>query len=155
MTPCDQPPTLWRPSANDVENANVTQFMSWLKRQRGIAHTTWNDLWEWSVHDLAAFWSAVWEYYDVVATRGPDQIVSSDAMPHTRWFSGAQLNYAQNVLAGAPQTRPALIEILEDETPREWSTAQLAGKVGALSRHLLELGVMPGDRVAAYLPNTA
>jgi alpha/beta hydrolase fold len=97
----------------------------------------------------------VWDYYAVIAARRPDQIVSLNAMPHTHWFTGAQLNYAQNVLAAAPRIRPALIEITEDEAPREWSTAELAGKVGALSRHLRSLGVMPGDRVAAYLPNSA
>jgi acetoacetyl-CoA synthetase len=151
----DQPDILWRPSRHDVDDANVTHFMSWLDHRRGINLITWNELWEWSVHDLDAFWSAVWDYYDVNATRRPDQIVSDDAMPDTRWFTGARLNYAQNVLTGAPRTRPALIEIAEDEAPREWSTAELAGKVGALSRHLQSLGVGPGDRVAAYLPNIA
>jgi acetoacetyl-CoA synthetase len=151
----DRPDILWRPSVHDMADANVTHFMRWLKRQRGITHSTWNDLWEWSVRDLYGFWSTVWDYYHVIATRRPDQIVSADAMPDTRWFRGAQLNYAQNVLAAAPRTRPALIEITEDEAPREWSTAELAGKVGALSRHLRSLGVMPGDRVAGYLPNTA
>src|ERR1700739_979812 len=97
----------------------------------------------------------MWDYYDVTATRRPDRIVSAAAMPHTRWFMGAQLNYAQNILTAAPRTRPALIETSEDEAPREWPTAKLAGKGGALSRHLRSLGVMPGDRVAAYLPNTA
>jgi acetoacetyl-CoA synthetase len=154
VTVTDRPDILWRPRPHDIEGANVTHFMGWLDRRRGIAHKTWNDLWEWSVRDLDAFWSAVWEYYGVVATRRPDQIISDDAMPHTRWFVGAQLNYAQNVLASAPRTRPALIEITEDAAPREWSATELAGKVGALSRHLLELGVTPGDRVAAYLPNT-
>ena len=152
---CHRPDVLWRPGAHDIDNANVTHFMSWLKDQRGTTHATWNDLWEWSVHDLDEFWSAVWDYYGVAATRRPDHIISGDAMPHTRWFVGAQLNYAQNILARAPQTRPALIEIAENVGPREWSTAELAGKVGALSRHLLEVGVMPGDRVAAYLPNAA
>jgi acetoacetyl-CoA synthetase len=151
----DHSDTVWRPSQNDIDNANVTHFMGWLKDQRGIIHATWNELWEWSVHDLDAFWSAVWDYYDITATRRPDQIVSTDAMPRTRWFVGAQLNYAQNILARAPQERPALIEIAEDVGAREWSTAELSGKVGALSRHLLEVGVMPGDRVAAYLPNSA
>jgi acetoacetyl-CoA synthetase len=151
----DHPGTVWRPSPNDIDNANVTHFMNWLKDQRGITHATWNDLWEWSVDDLDEFWSAVWDYYGVAATRRPDHIVNGDAMPHTRWFIGAQLNYAHNVLAAAPRTRPALIEITEDAAPREWSAAELAGKVGALSRRLLEIGVMPGDRVAAYLPNTA
>jgi acetoacetyl-CoA synthetase len=155
MIATNQSDILWRPSARDIEDANVTHFMSWLKRERGITHSAWNDLWEWSVRDLGEFWSAVWDYYNVTATRRPDRVVSADAMPHTRWFMGAQLNYAQNILAAAPRTRPALIEISEDEASRELSTAQLAGKVGALSQHLRSLGVMPGDRVAAYLPNTA
>jgi acetoacetyl-CoA synthetase len=155
MTVTDRPDILWRPTAHDIEYANVTRFMRWLRDRRGVAHTTWNDLWEWSVHDLDEFWSAVWDYYAVTAARRPDHIVSGDAMPHTRWFSGAQLNYAENVLARAPRTRPALIEVTQDEAPREWSTSELAGKVGALSRHLRSLGVMPGDRVAACLPNTA
>ncbi|MGB9227497.1 AMP-binding protein, partial [Mycobacterium sp.] len=155
MIATDQSDILWRPSARDIEDANVTHFMSWLKRERGITHSTWNDFWEWSIRELDEFWSAIWDYYGVIATRRPDRIISADAMPHTRWFMGAQLNYAQNILTAAPRTRPALIEISEDEGPRELSTAQLIGKVGALSQHLRSLGVMPGDRVAAYLPNTA
>src|ERR1700756_3398173 len=75
MTVTDRPDILWRPRPHDIEGANVTHFMSWLDRRRGIAHKTWNDLWEWSVHDLDAFWSAVWDYYGVVATRRPDQII--------------------------------------------------------------------------------
>src|ERR1700756_4360903 len=98
MTVTDRPDILWRPTAHDIEYANVTRFMRWLSDRRGVVHTTWNDLWEWSVHDLDEFWSAVWDYYAVTATRRPDHIVSGDAMPHTRWFSGAQLNYAENVL---------------------------------------------------------
>jgi acetoacetyl-CoA synthetase len=155
MTIADGADVLWRPRPYDIDNANVTDFMSWLDEQRGISHRTWNDLWEWSVHDLEGFWSAVWDYYGVTAARRPDQIVSSVPMPDTRWFEGAQLNYAENIFAGAPRTRPALIEIAEGAAPREWSTDELAGKVGALSRHLLELGVTPGDTVAAYLPNIA
>jgi acetoacetyl-CoA synthetase len=155
MTATDRPDIIWRPSPRDIETANVTHFTTWLEKQRGIAHAGWNELWEWSVHDLPGFWSALWDYYDVTATRRPDDFVSTDAMPATRWFSGARLNYAENVLARAPRTRPALIEITEDADPREWSTAELAGTVGALSRQLLELGVEPGDRVAAYLPNIA
>jgi acetoacetyl-CoA synthetase len=150
-----QPNVVWRPGPEDVDGANATHFMNWLKDNRRINLTTWNDLWEWSVHDLNMFWAAVWDYYDVTADRRPDHIATSDAMPHTRWFGGAQLNYAKNVLARAPLTRPALIEVAEDTAPREWSTAEIAGKVGALSRYLIRLGVGPGDRVAAYLPNIA
>ena len=144
---------VWRPVPHDISDANVTGFMGWLDRHRGIQIATWNDLWEWSVRELDAFWRAVWDYYGVTAARGPDEIVSTDAMPRTRWFRGAQLNYAQNVLARAPRNRPALVEVAEGSVLREWSTAEVAGMVGALSQRLLALGVKPGDRVAAYLPN--
>ena len=114
-----QPDVVWRPGPEDIDGANATHFMSWLNDSRGTSLTTWNDLWEWSVHDLNAFWAAVWDYYDVTAARQPDHVATSDAMPHTRWFGGAQLNYAQNVLARAPRTRPALIEIAEDTAEAE------------------------------------
>ena len=65
MIGCHRPDVLWRPSPHDIGNANLTHFMNWLKDHRGIAHTTWNELWEWSVHDLDEFWSAVWDYYGV------------------------------------------------------------------------------------------
>src|SRR4029078_9574382 len=114
-----QPNVAWRPGPEDVDGANATHFMNWLKDNRRINLTTWNDLWEWSVHDLNMFWAAVWDYYDVTADRRPDHIATSDAMPHTRWFGGAQLNYAKNVLARAPLTRPAPTEVREATSPRE------------------------------------
>jgi hypothetical protein len=55
MIVIDRPAVLWRPSARDVEDANVTHFMRWLKRPRVITHTTWNDFGEWSVRDLDGF----------------------------------------------------------------------------------------------------
>ena len=74
-------------------------------------------------------------------------------MPGGRWFEGARLNYAEAVLVGAPEDRPALIAVAEQQPPREISRAELRGQVGALAAALRELGVGPGDRVAAYLPN--
>lgn len=145
---------LWYPSRRDIDTANATHFMTWLARHRGVTFSTWNQLWEWSVRDQNAFWSAVWAYYKVESQRCPDRIVSSDPMPQTRWFEGGRLNYAENILARAPRERPALIEITEDSAePRMWSTVELSGMVGAVAEHLQALGVGPGDRVAAYLPN--
>jgi acetoacetyl-CoA synthetase len=158
MTFAERPGVLWRPTRHDIDNANATAFMRWLREHRGVDLQTWNELWQWSVQNLEEFWSAMWDHYDLTAVgvaRRPDRMTSDEAMPDTRWFAGAELNYAQNILARAPRTRPALIEVAEDAVPREWSTDDLAGSVGALSRYLLDLGVSPGDRVAAYLPNTA
>ncbi|WP_218045361.1 acetoacetate--CoA ligase [[Mycobacterium] fortunisiensis] len=154
MIECDNAADIvWRPKPSDIAAANVTDFMAWLSRHRGITVKTWDELWAWSVRDLAAFWSALWSYYRVIAERGPDQIVSPDPMPGARWFDGARLNYAENILARAPRDRAALIEVAEDQPPRRWSTEQITGMVGALSHELTKRGVRPGDRVAGYLPN--
>jgi acetoacetyl-CoA synthetase len=80
MIVTDRPDILWRPSALDIDDANVTHFMSWLGHWRGITHTTWNGLWEQSVHELDAVWSAVWDYDDVAATRRADHIVSTEVI---------------------------------------------------------------------------
>ncbi|CAN5703040.1 acetoacetate--CoA ligase [soil metagenome] len=149
----NSPQILWRPTSEDTSQANATQFLKFLDESRGIKLSTWNALWEWSVSDLGSFWAAVWDFYDVRAERRPDTIIANTAMPGARWFPGAMLNYAQNVLDRAPHDRPALIEVAEGTALREWSTTELEGMVGALSAQLLQLGVGPGDRVAAYLPN--
>lgn len=147
------PPVLWEPAHADVERSNATAFMSWLLRNRGIALNGWADLWRWSVSDLEAFWGAVWDYYGVQPQTPPQSMLGETSMPGATWFTGARLNYAQHVLDRAPSDRPAIIAITEDDQPTDWSTDRLRGEVGALAARLTELGVVAGDRVAAYLPN--
>jgi acetoacetyl-CoA synthetase len=48
---------------------------------------------------------------------------------------------------------PALVAVGEDHQPRETSWSELRGQVGSLSAALRDLGVRPGDRVAAYVGN--
>ncbi len=144
---------VWQPRPADVERANVTRFLGWLRAQRGLDLDGWPALWDWSVTDLQAFWRAVWDFYDVQAHTPPQAMLTHRRMPGAQWFAGARLNYAEHILARAPRDRPALIAIAEDAPPEPWTRDKLAGQVGALSVRLRALGVAPGDRVAAYLPN--
>ncbi len=57
---------LWEPSAELIENGNITRYMRWLGEHRGLAFDGYADLWEWSVHDLEGFWSSVWEYFEII-----------------------------------------------------------------------------------------
>lgn len=149
----DAPPVVWRPTPADVESSGVGQFLRWLQRERGLSFVGYDDLWRWSVDALEDFWDAVWQFFGVSASAPYSSVLSSRAMPGGRWFEGARLNYAQVVLARAPDHRPALIAVAEGQPSREISRAQLRGQVGALAAALRGLGVGPGDRVAAYLPN--
>jgi acetoacetyl-CoA synthetase len=134
---------LWAPTAADVERANVTEFM------RRVGLGSWAELWRWSVDDLPGFWQAVWDFYGVQASAPPRAVLEEPAMPGARWFGGAELNYAEHVLARAG----TILAYDEAGGPRVISPAELRGRVGAFAAHLRELGVRRGDRVVAYVPN--
>jgi acetoacetyl-CoA synthetase len=147
------PPVLWQPTAADRESSRVGEFLRWLERERGLAFADYDELWRWSVDELEDFWDAVWQFFALPSSAPYSSVLSSRTMPGARWFEGSRLNYAEALLARAAVDRPALIAVAEDGLPREISRDQLRGQVGALADALRDLGVGPGDRVAAYLPN--
>ncbi|HEY1699803.1 MAG TPA: acetoacetate--CoA ligase [Trebonia sp.] len=145
---------LWVPGAERVANSNITRFIAWLKETRGLEFDGYPDLWQWSVTDIDAFWRALWDYSDIVAGQQPTAVLSRREMPGAEWFPGAELNYAENVLA---RERPGEIALYYQSettplTPMYWE--EFAGRVRILATRLREeLHVKPGDRVASYLPN--
>jgi acetoacetyl-CoA synthetase len=152
------PPVLWQPTVTDRDGSRVGEFLRWLARERGLAFAGYHDLWRWSVDQLEDFWDAVWHFFAVPSSAPYTSVLSSRMMPGARWFDGSRLNYAEALLAGASaagasEDRAALVAVGEEGAPREISWAELRGQVGALAAALRDLGVGPGDRVAAYLPN--
>ncbi|MEM7198623.1 MAG: acetoacetate--CoA ligase [Planctomycetota bacterium] len=109
-------------------------------------------LWEWSVRERGAFWRAIWEQCDVRGTPGDVAVVDGDRMPGARWFPGAELSYAENVLRRRDDAA-AIYFTREDGLTRTLSFAELFGEVARLRDGLARLGLGPGDRVAAFLPN--
>ena len=144
---------LWTPSPEQVANANVSSFMTWLDAERGRRFTGYHDLWQWSVTDLAGFWQAVWDYCGVTASAPPRQVLGRRDMPGAEWFPGARLNYAEHVLRRERPGTPALL-YQGEKTPLaslDWQT--FAGQVRVLATWLREAGVEPGDRVVSCMPN--
>src|SRR5690242_9050543 len=145
---------LWEPDDKTVRGARVTRFMTWLAG-RGLSFDGYQDLWQWSVTDPAAFWSAVWDYFDVLGDRGNEPVLAGEVMPDVQWFGGATLNYARNALrtAWTDPDRTAIIFDSERARAGSLSYGQLAHEVARVARGLAGLGVGRGDRVAALLPN--
>jgi acetoacetyl-CoA synthetase len=143
--------TLWTPDDKTRRNARITRYMSWLDKD----FRDYRDLWEWSVSDPAAFWSTIWDYFEVLGDRAEAPALIGATMPDVRWFQGATLNYARNALrtAWTDPDRTAIISISEQEVVRRLTYAELAGEVARVARGLRALGVGKGDRVAALLPN--
>ena len=139
----------------------ITLYRQWLARERGLSFDSYDALWRWSTTDLDAFWQSVWDYFDLQSPTPHTVVCDGAAMPHTRWFTGAQVNYARQVMRhvapAAAAGLPAIVSHNEDSLGRrgasELSWPQLQQQVAALALHLRAQGVQPGDRVAAYLPN--
>jgi acetoacetyl-CoA synthetase len=147
--------TIWRPSEETIARANITRYREWLARERRLTFGTYQDLWRWSVTDLDAFWSSIWEHFGVRSTKGFTRVLARDTMPGAEWFPGAELSYAAHALARRDD-HPAIVARSEARGLDRTTTvtyAELARQVAAVRAGLQRLGVARGDRVVAYLPN--
>ncbi|HJQ06073.1 MAG TPA: AMP-binding protein, partial [Nocardioides sp.] len=148
------PELLTAPTPEGVERARVQGFLRWLAAERDVTLATWEELHAWSVAELEQFWAAVWDYFGVRAHAPYETVLVERTMPGTQWFPGALLNYAEHCL-GQPEDadRVAVVAVSQTRERRELTFAQLADEVRRARAGLQRLGVGPGDRVAAYLPN--
>ena len=143
----------------------IRLYQDWLAETRGLHFDTYNDFWRWSITDLDAYWQSIWDYFAMQSPTPHSAVLAKNVMPGAQWFPGAQVNYAQQVLrhvapalaagqsVGLPAGLPALISRNEKGQQHELSWPELRRQVASLALHLREIGVQPGDRVAAYLPN--
>jgi hypothetical protein len=149
---------LWRPA--DAEATTTSRFRQTINAKHGLALAHYDDLYEWSTAHIGDFWSAVWDATGVIASERGEHVVDPAARPADApaWFTGARLNWAENMLRRRDGAR-ALVELIEPHAglptpvPRTLSFAELYALVGDLASALLGAGLRPGDRVASYASN--
>ncbi|HLS87621.1 MAG TPA: AMP-binding protein, partial [Burkholderiales bacterium] len=144
---------IWQPSAQAIEEALVTQFARQVVRKHRLEVNTYADFYRWSVDEPAAFWSEVWDYCGVMASRkGSAVLVDGDRMPGARWFPEARLNFAENLLRRGD--RGDAYVLWDEQGPRRrLSYSDLTSEVSRASQALQALGLRPGERAAAFIPN--
>lgn len=147
--------TLWSPSAARTTGSVLRAYLDWLERREGRPFPDHDALWAWSVEDLDRFWVSVVDYFAVDFSTPWTRVRTADPMPHTRWFTGGRLNWAQHALRHGADDATALVCVQEGGVPaREITWGELRRCVAAVAGWLRRVGVRPGDRVGAYLPNT-
>jgi acetoacetyl-CoA synthetase len=164
-TPC------WTPDPARRATSHLARFIAAL-RARGVALPDASEpgafaaLHAWTIAHPEEFWPAVWHEGDVVADVasdgtawesagvGLDRMAPPDPQVGPRWFPGARLNFAENLLRlDGPGT--AIVSWDERGPIGELSWSALREQVARATAGLAALGVGPGDRVAGWLPNIA
>ena len=144
---------LWTPSEEKVQQANMTRFIRFVNEKYGLSLSDYPGLYRWSVENISDFWAALWEFGEVQASTPCQSVVKDmDKMPGARWFEGARLNFAENLLRYRDE-REAMIFKGEGQEPLRITYRELYEKVARLAQALKESGVTVGDRVAGYMPN--
>ena len=151
--PISEGTLLWEPSEKMKQQANLTKYMQWLGREKGLVFDDSEKLWKWSVDNLEEFWASIWEYFPVHSSKPYKTVLIERKMPGAKWFAGAELNYAEHVFRNATPSRPAIVFQSETMPLTEISWEDLHQKVGTVAHALRAMGVQRGDRVVSYLPN--
>ena len=155
---------LWTPSPDDLARANLTRFLAAVREKGASDVHDYSTLYGWSVAHPEPFWSAVWELCGIVADRdaagrqwrsvltGGDRMAPPDASTGPRWFEGARLNFAENLLRFRDD-RTALVAWNELGPQRRLTFAELHREVMRLASALAANGIGSGDRIAGFMPN--
>lgn len=144
---------LWQPSAERIANANMTRFQEYVNKKYGKYFETYDDLYNWSVENSPAFWESMWEFGEIKASKKYELVVADfQDMLKSRWFVGAELNFAENLLRFRDE-QTALIFKGEMAAPVRLSYAELYDQVACLAKSLRSMGVTVGDRIVGFMPN--
>jgi acetoacetyl-CoA synthetase len=146
---------LWVPSEKRIRDANMTRFIPFVNDRYGTKFTDYFDLYQWSVSNIPDFWASVWDFVGIKASKKYDKVVEDmGKFPGTKWFPGAELNYAENLLRYRDD-KVAIVAKCETRPSVYITYKEVYGEVAHLAGALRGLGVTKNDRVVGYMPNIA
>jgi len=144
---------LWQPSTERIESTNMFRFIKQINEKFGTSLSAYPDLYQWSIDHIPEFWAEVWDFAGIIHSAPYDQVVDDPAkMPGAKWFPGARLNFAENLLRFRDD-QPAIVFTCEGGQLRKLTYAELYQEVARTAAALSAVGVQVNDRVAGFMPN--
>jgi len=144
---------LWQPTEEQIKNTNMFCFMQQVNERWGKSFSSYPELYKWSIDRILDFWALMWESAGIKAASPYTRVVDDlTKMPGARWFEGARLNFAENLLRYR-DGQVALIFQGEDSDAVLLTYAQLYDEVARVAKALRDMGIQPGDRVVGFMPN--
>ncbi len=144
---------LWQPSDERIKQSNMYRFMQVVNEKYNQTFTDYPGLYQWSVENIPEFWATLWDFAEVQASQPYTEVIDDvSKMPGAKWFSGARLNFAQNLLRYRDD-RTAIVFKGENQPSIKYSFAELYQEVAQVAAALKAMGVETGDRVVGFMPN--
>ena len=144
---------LWTPSEHRVKHANMSRFIRFIANEIDPGVSDYATLHQLSTGRPQQFWPALWEFCGIRSSKGWDKVLLDESkMPGATWFSGARLNFAQNLLRYKDQQNAIIFEG-ESGITMQLTYEELNKHVAQLAAALRAEGVVKGDRVAGFMPN--
>lgn len=143
---------LWIPSKEKIKTSNISDYIKFVNKNYGKRIRSYAKLYDWSIENTEKFWESVWEFSGIIYSKKYKKILSSNKMPGAKWFQGAKLNFAENLLRYR-DNRSAIVSAREDCQTMVLTYSQLYDKVAACAHGLKILGLKKGDRVAGFVTN--
>jgi acetoacetyl-CoA synthetase len=145
--------TLWKPSPERIQNSAMFQFMQHVNQEFGEEFRHYDELYQWSIQNIPDFWGTFWYHSGIRFSADFNRVVDDPKkMPGAKWFQGARLNFAENLLQRRDD-HPAIIFRGETGISHQWTFRQVYHEAHRVAEGLRKLGVKKGDRVAAFMPN--
>jgi acetoacetyl-CoA synthetase len=144
---------LWQPNEQSIKSSNMYHFMQRINAKYDQHFDSYPPLYQWSVEHISEFWAEWWDFADIITTKPFIEVIDDPTkMPGAKWFRGARLNFAENLLRYRDH-QTALIFQGEDQVHRKLTYADLHEETAKLAHSLREAGIKAGDRVAGFMPN--
>jgi acetoacetyl-CoA synthetase len=142
---------IWQPTTPRCAASNMQRFID--ANRSHFRSDDYAALYDWSIESPDEFWAAVWRFCEVKSATPYDSVLrDASLMPGAKWFEGAKLNFAANLLEH-DATGTALVFANERGERSEIAWHELRAQVASVAARLRALGVRRGDRVAACIAN--
>ncbi len=144
---------IWTPDENRINSSNMNSFTNFINKTYNLGIEDYRELYQFSIERIEDFWKGVWLFTDIIHSNLFDKVIDDiSVFPGTKWFPGAQLNFAENLLRYRDNQKAL---IFRGEAKKEYSLTyqELYHEVAKIANGLRALNLTVGDRVVGYMPN--
>ncbi len=144
---------MWKPTEEQINNSQMMDYIQFVNQKFRLSLKNYSQLYDWSIERAEDFWGSFWEYSKIIYNSPYSDVVDDiTKMPGAKWFEGATLNFAENLLRHRDD-KIAIQFYGEDGTQSSLSYRELYDKVSRLVQSMCEMGIVKNDRVVGFMPN--